>query len=381
MASPQLRQFIIATVKKNVTPLTVRQENVLHHYIDRLRLTRNTDADIELVKYLISEAVKLFTKQAQEQTHENMQTHEVPTETIHNYAMNTLYETPSKTPSTALAIETLFGYTEPATLQFAFNPEAARVYHYIPLDSRYRDHAASSPTQYSWSYSREIQTPVPGQIISNVAITNIVAMRLYSVAMPENFVGIDRAELTGSISAIIQEFDTQITAFSGNLKYHFLGQFIRGTTFNDETSRVVTDDPQGMTFYFRQPIRYLDSITLSFGNPDQRISFYPDYREATCSYAPGLILFTFAEPHNIVSQVSTMCVASFTTADPAAGNNPTLITRINAPPGIIVNRVDEYVLQFDTNVDPVDPINNLTINVYLVGLQLITFIEFISQNE
>lgn len=373
--SPRVRQFIIGQIARQLTQMSPEQVEKANYFIDRVKLVGDTNEDVKRIAWLIEEIVKLFSRAAVSDGADREDTAAL----MHDHEMGILYgQAPAHVIRPALALDNILGYHDNRAVQLAFNPSAAYSYNYVALDSRYRDRANSSSTALSWSYSREIQKPAVGQIVSNFSITNIVAARLYQVAMPENFVGIDRAKLTGSISIVVQEFDTQVTAFSGALKYHFLGQYFFGEPWSDEIGRVITDDPQGMTFYFRQPIRYLDSITLSLGNPDQRIGFYDEYRRATVSYAPGQLIFTFAEPHNIISSISTMVVAGFTTGAPMAADDSVLIERVNAPPGIIVGWTSPTVLTFVTNVDPSDPIVGLEVNVYLVGLQLITFMEFVT---
>lgn len=374
MASPAVRQFIIQQTAKLVPRMTPRQISVLHHYIDTLQLTNDTDANVEIIAYLIRETAKIFTKQNAEPAQ--------PTFT--DYATTVLYNQDKQSMRPALAIHNLLGYNTPAALQLAFNPQSCYSTHYIALDSRYKNRATSSAKELSWLYSREIQQPPAGMVMSNMPIRNIMAMRLYMVIFPTNFIGIDRAEQTRAVSCIVKELCTQITAFSGQLKYHFLGQFYPIEFQN--SARVETDDPQGMTFYFRQPIRYLDSITLSFGNPDQRIEFYPEqHDDVIVTYAPGFIYFNFPTGHNLLATGAAnrtdMCVAGFTTNDPEAGENPTLIARINALPGIPIDIVDQQQVRFETNIDPVDPIIGLVVSVQLVSLQCITFMEFLCNDH
>lgn len=377
MASQAVRNFIVQQVQHLTPDMNDRQMAVLHHYIDRLQLVGQVDHDVELVGYLIKETAKIFNKPAIQ-----------PAPSFSDYATSVLYnqdiQSSAELRRPALAIDNLLGYDTPAAMQLAFNPQSCYSVHYLALDSRYKNQATSSPTELSWLYSREIQQPPAGMVMSNMPIKNIVAMRLYMVVLPNNFVGIDRTELTRTMSVVVREFDTQVTAFSGQLKYHFLGQFFPHDSRNP--ARIETDDPQGMTFYFRQPVRYMDSITLSFGNPDQRIEFYPEqYNDVIVTYAPGFIYFNFPAGHNIPASgfTTTSCivVAGFTTNSPAAGDNPTLIERINALPGIIVDTIDANQLRFTTNINPVDPIVGLVVSVQLTTLQCTTFMEFLCNDQ
>lgn len=313
--------------------------------------------------------------------------HENPAVVIHEAQMNVLYnvaqESGFRAQIAAIDIHNFLGFRSPADLQLAFNPQSLYQYHYVALDSRYRNRATSSATEYSWLYSPQIQQPPAGMIMSNLPIVNIVAMRLYRVAMPRNFIGYDRAaNVTRTLTALVKEFDTQIVAFSGRLRYHFLGQY-----FEPEGDKpgIVSDDPQGMTFYFRQPIRYLDSITLSFGNPDQVISFYEDMYEATVSYSSPDIIFTTAVNVPAMQLVgfpwARVYIHNFTMTNPDTEANKAVIEEVNSLQGILLGRTGLNIFTLDNKPGLTDIIDGLKVQMYFIGLELVTYMEFVTIPE
>lgn len=378
MVSPAIKQFIIDRIQNLVKNMNKREINHVRISVDNLRLSTNVDQNVEIIKLFIKDVAEFLQKRRNATNYDFSQ-----------YVTDVLYDRSDSSNSTivrpAISVKNLLGYDSQTAIRLAFNPQSCYSTHYIALDSRYKNSSTSNATELSWIYSREIQQPTTGNISSNTPIVNIVAMRLYMVSLPFTFIGLDRAIQNRVMSVIIKEFDTQITAFSGQLKYHFLGRFENQDYGIYGSNRIETDDPQGMTYYFQQPIRYLDSITLSLGTPDQRVEFYPEqFGNVIVQYDPGWIYFYFPDGHNLVTNYDdrcTICVAGFTTNSPNEGDNPTLIQRVNALPGITVFIFDDHYLDFPTNIDPIDPIDELVVSVYLVAQQTITFMEFLCNDQ
>lgn len=304
-----------------------------------------------------------------------------PQATLHAQQMNVLFDRAPVAPTDlTLSIGNFLGFQNPTDLQLAFNPQSLYRYHYLALDSRFRNRASSTSTEYSWLYSPQTQAPMNGMIMSNNPIVNIIAMRLYKVVLPGIFNGYTRlADETRTATILVKEFDTQITAFSGDLRYHFLGQFVnRIEGENAAPNSIITDDPQSMTFYFRQPIRYLDSITLSFGNPDQLLSFYEDQGTATISYSGDNIYFNLSiqVPRFEFLPWMKVYISGFTMTNPAI--NQALIDRINALHGVILTYEDPDIFSFHAPDVGADIIDGLEVQIYIASLEIVTYLEFIT---
>lgn len=264
------------------------------------------------------------------------------------------------------------------------NPQSRYKYVYLCIDSRYRNLAASTPRVISFDYSSEINNPMDGVLYSNIPATNIVAMRLYRVTLPQNFIGIEKINRSRTATIIMNNFDTQFTAFSGQLKYHFLMTYYP-TVINSQfvINYLDTDDPQGATFYFRQPIRQISHISLSIGNPSDVIEFYDDSAYCTVQYAPGYIIFVSSTPHNMAydyvgkGAVFIVQIKGFTTNTPDNVLDKELINRINAIQCINVEILDDYTFRFATNINPSTPIADLVVSVRYVELSLQTYLELI----
>jgi len=98
---------------------------------------------------------------------------------------------------------------------------------------------------------------------------------------------------------------------------------------------------------FSPPLRLVDDLTLRFNDPLFPISFPVDRMRPTLfDYLTTGGHITFAVPHNL-SSGDVVIVNGLTTHDQAA--NASLLNTINDPRGIIITRVNAYIIGIDVD--------------------------------
>lgn len=350
--SAKFVNYIINTIKQRAPHYD--QEEILYH-LNNFPINLSVDEKAALLQWFIMHAIQ-SKKPAAEELRQN------------NLAV--LYNNQITLPNIIpLSITNIFNIKNTNELQLAFNPESAYRYGYVCMNSAFKNDAQSTPSRLSWIYSTQINQPAIGYVYSNQPIVNIQSMRLYKLIMPYNFIGRDRLLTTRSTTILIEEFNTQITAFVDTLRYHFIGEYQPQTTSPVFLpSAVFSNDPQGMTFYFRQPIQQFSSLTLTFGNPDQQIEFYPIEYTAVVTYVSTDIIFTFAKSIPLTSIVEHVNVTNFT------ADNLIVEQEINRAIGIYLVRVSNTVYRYSSTSITIPP--DHTVTVRFTALQLLAYLEF-----
>lgn len=156
-------------------------------------------------------------------------------------------------------------------LKLFLNPESMYEHHYLVLDSDYRDTNAENPasiTKFTWRYAttQDIGT---GYCNSVGVIKNIVGMRMYQPRVPY-LAGMDTT--AKRVSVLIEELSAQSFIGENGRRFHFLlrPNFTGGGQTSIELS---TEDYNDGIFNFTTPIQSFPSITLSFGDPLNILTF------------------------------------------------------------------------------------------------------------
>ncbi len=197
----------------------------------------------------------------------------------------------------------------------------------LVLDRRYHTRTINDST-FRWEISTMQKSTNRGNILgASEPLRDITRIRLYPFRIPAttNLVTYSRR-----VTIAVQELLGQsISAIENNRQFHFMMSVVQsGTVYElQDVGSGVTD----ASFY--NPVKELSSLTLTFGNPFNLLTFDPDQLLATLSPSGVDVLFTFTAAHNISTGDVVFCT-TFNTSNPTA--DQTIIAAINSPNGNIV---------------------------------------------
>jgi hypothetical protein len=154
---------------------------------------------------------------------------------------------------------------------------------YLFLDSKYRIANSRFNEVFSWSYFNESYT-MPGTTAAVSKIKDIIAIKVYPIRLPafQNASGYPHMIAKyKSVNMLIEEFSGQSLVASNGLRYHF--QFSVTPTSDGWYDLRTLKQSRG-EFVFNKPITTLNTISLSFSSPRQKITtFYQDHTSSTTS--------------------------------------------------------------------------------------------------
>jgi hypothetical protein len=172
--------------------------------------------------------------------------------------------------NTEINIVDFLGVKTADEFKLYINPESSYQHFYLVLDSEYRNTTAeidTSITRFTWNYA-PTQNVGTGYCNSVGVIRDIIGMRMYQPRVPYL-----AAMNTNSkrVSVLIEEFSAQAFIDSSGRRYHFLlrPNFITGQT----DIELSTEDYNDGIFNFRKPITTFSTISISFGNPSNILTF------------------------------------------------------------------------------------------------------------
>ena len=180
--------------------------------------------------------------------------------------------TENKNTSTNLSIDKFLGIDDITELKLLFNPESLYVHYYLVLDTDYRNRTAevsSNITKFRWNYTPTQNISQVGFCNSVGVIRDIIGIRLYQPRVP-NLPAMNTD--AKRVSILIEEFQSQAFICENNRRFHFLLQPI----FPDyvvTSIELSTEDYNDGIFTFRKPITTFDTITISFADPINILSF------------------------------------------------------------------------------------------------------------
>lgn len=170
---------------------------------------------------------------------------------------------------------------------------------YMILDSRYRESTQQSQPsilEFSWNYVQKNQNTIQGSVNVIGNVRDIVGFRIFPFRIP--YVAIADNNYS-RISMLIKELSTQAFIAHENRKFHFMLRSAVDNEFID----LETDKFNDGYFWFEKPITTLDTLTITFGNPIEQITFDNDRDVCRIDYfviAPATQITT-DNPHNLVN--------------------------------------------------------------------------------
>jgi hypothetical protein len=217
-------------------------------------------------------------------------------------------------------------------------PEQSVRQAYLTLDSFNRRTDEVSPTVYSWYYTEQ-RTTAAGFITSTLPISNIKSIRLYQPSLPK----FAQLNSTNRLSVYFREFSTYAYMPTNSMPYHYMLRYSDSAI----SSRFVDSNLEEFNngeFVFKTPITKLDTLSVSFGNPDQTIIFKPDRDTGYVSAYGAVTEITTSQPHNLVNG-DVVYLSKFATMTPSYDAG------INTQFGLVVQvtAVNKFTIQINTS--------------------------------
>jgi hypothetical protein len=230
----------------------------------------------------------------------------------------------------------ILGFDTSFDIVNALNPSSlSRIFPPLTLDSSNRilaENGGNSRTTMQWSFYNNTRFS-QGSVNGLGVIRDIIGIECGTIYLP-NFDNVAFGEYR-QISMFIQEFSEQSSIINEKIRYHFL--FNAEKVSNDVGSERLKLSPVFSDIAetrFERPITTLNTLTISFGNPGEKIVLgYDRDLEPTLSVAGETTEFTTSIPHGM--EVGDLVyIENFTTNTPNA--HSTVISEINKSTGHIV---------------------------------------------
>ncbi len=237
---------------------------------------------------------------------------------------------------------------------------------YLLLDSRYRN-LSTDPSVFKWTVVNSSNTRQGSVNTTSDQIHNLINVQFDRCSIPY----VETADnVYKKISVHIEEFTSMSVIMHSGNRYHMM--FDSEIVTNQiRLTPLINDDGK---FRFYTPINILDTITLTFADPFNRVEFEKDRANVTISSLnPTQSLLTFSEPHG-VADGELVHLTGYSTLTPV--DDAIQIAFINRERGHIVTNINNSVLRIDANLSTVTAdVSNLT-ECFIASRRLIIPIRF-----
>jgi hypothetical protein len=282
-------------------------------------------------------------------------------------------------PNPSRDISTIFGTTDPKKLLQIFNPLATISTAYIVLDRKKQIRTPYSTSSFSWNLSIQGTGYDPETtVVTTAPLKNISGIKMYPFKFPNTESTFTFSE---RLSVAIEELRTQSYVSSDNLKrFHFLFNVTRTGDVGSSEPYELSDVGQNITeFLFYKPIQEITTITLTFGNPFNRLQLDPDMLDATISSAGVQTLITFSQPHFLIVG-NTISTTEFNTDQPVV--DYVEIAQMNDSDGwVVVTPITSTSITIDVDISGLTGnINSNPTSIYLESKRFVIPMEFKFKN-
>jgi len=176
-------------------------------------------------------------------------------------------------------INNLLGMTTADEAARILNPKSQYKKNHILLDSRYRiflEQSVENISKFQWNYIQKSQITINGSVNVIGNVRDIIGLRIYPFRIPY---APSADNKYAKISVFIEELSAQSFIAHENRKFHFM----MNATIDSDFITLDADVYNGF-FWFEKPITSLSTLTVSFGNPLELITFNNDRDWVTIDY-------------------------------------------------------------------------------------------------
>jgi hypothetical protein len=216
-----------------------------------------------------------------------------------NYGVSSQKPIVQSNPDPEFKIQELLGMKNASEITRILNPSSLYRKNYMVLDSRYRITTEQSPPSvrsFEWNYVQKNQNTTQGSVNVIGNVRDIVGFRVYPFRIPYVF---NADNSYSRVTMLIEELSSQAFIAHENRKF----QFMFRSTVDNEFIYLETNKFNDGYFWFEKPITTLEKLTISFGNPIEKIIFDRDRDYCIIDYfaiAPATQITT-DQPHNLAN--------------------------------------------------------------------------------
>jgi hypothetical protein len=254
------------------------------------------------------------------------------------------------------------------------NPNAAKAYAYIDFDSRYRALSTDGTTRFQWNFIPDEISTI-GTVNAIGDIRDITRMRIYPMRLPYNSIADNEYK---RITMYIEEFSAQSFIAQENWRYHFAFE----PRIDGRWVELHSDKQNDGYFRFRTPITRLETLTFSFGAPNQSVVFDIDNLSMTVVSYGTVTTFGSIANHNLETG-DTVYISNFNTNNPNVDAG--IIGSINATNGVIVSVLNPTMFSISVNSINIQytPVGTISVNNNDNGVTGVgtTFVSTFSVND
>lgn len=269
-------------------------------------------------------------------------------------------------------IDSIFGTRDSSKLLKIFNPTAMVRKTYIVLDRRYQAKDSNNETHFKWNLSYHSGVDEQNTVVTRAPLSNICGMRMFPFRFPNTP---NTITFPMRLSVNVEEIASQAFISPGtNRQFQFLFGIAReGDPGSLEPYQLSDIGEVATMHWFYHSIQYLESITLTFGNPFNVLALHPDVLPATISATGVQTLLTFSQPHFMAID-EKIIIENFNTDQPSA--DYVEINLINNKFGWAVAASTATTLTIDVDISGLDGvITGNPINIYLESKRFVIPIE------
>jgi len=241
---------------------------------------------------------------------------------------------------------------------------------YFLLDRKYQSRIHNKENKFTWALSY-LQSSNKNSVVTKAPMKNIRSVHMYPFRFPETPNAMTFAR---RISVSIEELGSHgFTSVYKNNQFQFLFDAVVETEDNgvDNIKLLDSRDPTDHTFYAN--VQYLESITLTFGNPINKLILHTDRLIGTITSVGIQTVIEFTEPH-LLTVGDVVSVENFSTTNPV--KDSTQINLINGENGLVISSLTDKTITLDVNLSGIVGVIDKTYEVYFESRRFMIPIEF-----
>lgn len=302
------RRYIITTTMDKVAqslaslqhaPLNVQDKKMIISSLDRADFAKFNGMTYDDVSTKLAETLSKKIVRLRQQIRADNEQYD-----MQSYLRDQLGTDPEQAVSRGVSSDETLGsiLNKPYVLRSIINPRSLYRKTYLLLDSRHRIRDGDYLKLFKWNLASAGSNYDPEtSAVSTSPLTNIVAIKMFPFRFPNSWNAVTSVH---RLAVSITELNNQAFVMYGGARAHFFFDINRSTITDvvDESGTTVnypqyicSDIGNSVSEYnFSQPVQALTTMTLSFYNPYQQITFDPDIiTGATLSVASTGTRITF----------------------------------------------------------------------------------------
>jgi hypothetical protein len=280
-------------------------------------------------------------------------------------------------------INNLLGMSTADEVVRILNPKSQYRRNHMLLDSRYRvfiEQSEENISKLQWNYVQKSQSTTNGSVNVIGNVRDIIGFRIYPFRIPYTT---NADNKYSRISVFIEELSAQAFIAHEGRKFHFM----MTSTIDSEFITLEADVYNGY-FWFERPITTLETLTITFGNPLERVVFDRDRDYCSFNYfsSTPFTHITTSKKHNLKSgdrvYITNFDVGIINSVliDQVFINNK-IKSEINDIGGHLITRIDDTTFNIPVDSSQIqNPISNIQANIFYGSKRLFIPIEMIFIN-